>query len=262
MNYDIDYLKKVLYDAGDYFMGQLQDNQVYSKGKDDYVTEVDLVVQDKIKTSLMAMYPHVQFISDDEVHEVDLEKPCWVLDPVDGTTNLIHDYHCSVISLALLEKGEPIIGLIYNPYMNELFYGVKGQGAYLNNHPIHVSSQENLSLSLVSVGTSPYYKDEETVSGNFNIMKEVLMRCTDIRRSGSATLDMVNTACGRVEAYLERNVKLWDYAAARLIVEEAGGIVCDYDGYPVTHEMNVDLITGSKEIVDILIHKCINEELR
>lgn len=259
MNYDIDYLKKVLYDAGDYFMGQLQDNQVYSKGKDDYVTEVDLIVQDKIKTSLMDKYPHVQFISDDEVHEIDLEKPCWVLDPVDGTTNLIHGYHCSVISLALLEEGEPIIGLIYNPYMNELFYGVKGKGAYLNDHSIHVSSQEDLSLSLVSVGTSPYYKDQEMLDKNFHIIKEVMKQCSDIRRSGSAALDIAWTACGRVEAYLERKVKLWDYAAGKVILEEAGGVLCDYRGQPIKHQLLTNLIVGKDKIVHDIISKCINK---
>ena len=156
MNYDVNYLKEVLYHAGEYIMGQLRDDQIYSKGKDDYVTEIDLIVQDQIKTCLMDKYPDVQFMSEEQINEVDFNKPCWVLDPVDGTTNLIHDYHCSVISLALLENGEPTIGLIYNPYMGELFYGVKGQGAYFNEHRIHVSHQENLSLSLVSVGTSPY----------------------------------------------------------------------------------------------------------
>lgn len=249
----------MLNDAGDYFMGQLQDNQIYSKGKDDYVTEVDLIVQDKIKTSLMEEYPYVQFISDDEVHEIDLEKPCWVLDPVDGTTNLIHNYHCSVISLALLENGEPIIGLIYNPYMNELFYGVKGQGAYLNNHSIHVSAQEDLSLSLVSVGTSPYYKDQEMLDKNFHTIKEVMKQCSDIRRSGSAALDIAWTACGRVEAYLERKVKLWDYAAGKVILEEAGGVLCDYRGQPIKHQLLTNLIVGKDKIVHDIITKCINK---
>lgn len=112
MNYYVNYLKEVLYHAGEYLMGQLRDDSIYSKGKDDYVTEIDLIVQDQIKTCLMDKYPNVQFMSEEEINEVDLNEPCWVLDPVDGTTNLIHDYHCSVISLALLENGEPIIGLI------------------------------------------------------------------------------------------------------------------------------------------------------
>lgn len=259
MNYDIDFLKQVLYDAGHYFMEQLQDNQIYSIGKDDYVTEVDLIVQDKIKTSLMEKYPHVQFISDDEVHEVDLEKPCWILDPVDGTTNLIHNYHCSVISLALLENGESVLGLIYNPYMKELFYGIKGKGAYLNDHRIHVSQQEDLSLSLISVGTSPYYKDDETLDKNFHIIKEVMKQCSDIRRSGSAALDIAWTACGRVEAYLERKVKLWDYAAGKVILEEAGGVLCDYRGQSIKHPFLTNLVAGKKSIVHDIIFKCINK---
>lgn len=87
--------------------------------------------------------------------------------------------------------------------MRELFYGVKGQGAYLNEHPIHVSHQENLSSSLVAVGTSPYYKNDEMLDKNFHTIKEVMKRCSDIRRSGSCALDIAWTACGRVEAYLD-----------------------------------------------------------
>ena len=238
MNYDVNYLKEVLYHAGECFMGQLRDDQIYSKGKDDYVTEIDLIVQDQIKTCLMDKYPDVQFMSEEQINEVDFSQPCWVLDPIDGTTNLIHDYHCSVISLALLENGEPTIGLIYNPYMRELFYGVKGQGAYLNEHPIHVSHQENLSSSLVAVGTSPYYKNDEMLDKNFHTIKEVMKRCSDIRRSGSCALDIAWTACGRVEAYLERRVKLWDYAAGKVILEEAGGILCDYRRKPINHKFS------------------------
>lgn len=255
----IEDIKSIVKEAGQYIL-QHRNQKIITKGKDDYVTEIDLYVQNKIKESLYKLYPDIQFIGEEnQLHNADFDHPCWVLDPIDGTTNYIHDYKCSVVSLALLDKGKTILGIVYNPYLDEMFEAQYQQGALLNGEPIHVSDEKDLSKGLIAVGTSPYYKDEETVSGNFNIMKEVLMHCTDIRRSGSATLDMVNTACGRVEAYLERNVKLWDYAAARLIVEEAGGIVCDYDGYPVTHEMNVDLIAGNKDIVDILLHNCINE---
>lgn len=259
---NIEEIKKIVKEAGQYILLH-RNEKIITKGKDDYVTEIDLYVQNKIKDSLYKLYPDVQFIGEEnQLHTADFNKKCWVLDPIDGTTNYIHDYKNSVVSLALLDKGKTILGIVYNPYLDELFEAQYQQGALLNGEPIHVSDEKDLSKGLIAVGTSPYYKDEETVTDNFNIMKEVLMKCTDIRRSGSATLDIVNTACGRVEAYLERNVKLWDYAAARLIVEEAGGIVCDYDGYPVSHEMNVDLITGNKEIVDILLHQCINEELR
>ena len=258
----IEEIKKIVIEAGQYILLH-RNNKIITKGKDDYVTEIDLYVQNKIKDSLYKLYPDIQFIGEEnQLHNADFNKKCWVLDPIDGTTNYIHDYKCSVVSLALLDKGKTILGIVYNPYLDELFEAQYQQGALLNGEPIHVSNEVDLSNGLIAVGTSPYYKDEETVTDNFNIMKEVLMHCTDIRRSGSATLDMINTACGRVEAYLERNVKLWDYAAARLIVEEAGGIVCDYDGYPVTHEMNVDLITGNKEVVETILHNCINEDLR
>lgn len=259
MNYDVNYIKEVLYHAGEYIMGQLRDDSIYSKGKDDYVTEIDLIVQDQIKTCLMDKYPDVQFMSEEQINEVDFSQPCWVLDPIDGTTNLIHDYHCSVISLALLENGEPTIGLIYNPYMRELFYGVKGQGAYLNEHPIHVSHQENLSSSLVAVGTSPYYKNDEMLDKNFHTIKEVMKRCSDIRRSGSCVLDIAWTACGRVEAYLERRVKLWDYAAGKVILEEAGGILCDYRGHPIKNQLITNLVVGKENVVHDLISQCINK---
>ena len=98
MNYDVNYLKEVLYHAGECFMGQLRDDSIYSKGKDDYVTEIDLIVQDQIKTCLMDKYPDVQFMSEEQINEVNFSQPCWILEPISRTTNHIHEYHCIIIS--------------------------------------------------------------------------------------------------------------------------------------------------------------------
>lgn len=256
---NIESVKEIVREAGQYIISH-KNTEVISKGKDDYVTEVDLHIQNMIQEKLSKVDPDIQFIGEENhLHSADFNHQCWVLDPIDGTTNFIHDYKCSVISLALLEKGKTVLGVVYNPYLDEMFEAQIHQGAYMNGKQIHVSENHDFSHSLVAVGTSPYYKDEQTVFYNFETMKDVLMHCTDIRRSGSATLDMIYTACGRVDAYLERNVKLWDYAAARLIIEEAGGILCDYEGHPITHELNTDLITGNKEIVETILHEYIHK---
>lgn len=256
---NIEDIKNIIKEAGRYMLSH-KHNEVITKGKDDYVTEVDLYIQNMIKNRLSNLYPNIQFIGEENnLHVADFNQLCWVLDPIDGTTNYIHDYKCSVISLALLEKGKTILGVVYNPYLNEMFEAEIYKGAFLNGVPIHVSDNTDISRSLVAVGTSPYYKDEKTIVNNFSIMKDVLMHCTDIRRSGSATFDMVNVACGRIEAYLEHNVKLWDYAAAKLIVEEAGGIVCDYEGHPITHKLNTDFIAGNKKIVETIFNEYIHK---
>lgn len=214
------------------------------KGRADYVTEVDTAVQDFLAQELYAQYPQVQFMGEEkENSSIDFSKPVWILDPVDGTTNLIHGYHHSAVSLAYCENGEAKVGIIYQPYTNDVFYAIKGEGAHLNDERIHVSRAKTLDESLISIGTSPYNK--EWAKKNFPIFEKVFMACQDIRRSGSAALDLAYVACGRLDGFFERNLKPWDYAAGVLLVEEAGGHVITYNDGAVSMERPSDIIAGN-----------------
>ena len=132
-------------------------SQIKTKGACDYVTQVDIQVQKLIKEGLYQMYPQVQFMGEEQDNTaIDRKGDFWILDPVDGTTNLIHDFRHSTLSLAYAEAGTVELGIVYQPYTDEMFVAVKGKGAFLNGKPIHVSEAKTLSESLVTIGTSPY----------------------------------------------------------------------------------------------------------
>ena len=143
-----------------------------------------------------------------------------IVDPIDGTTNFIKDYHTSCISVGIINDGIKAAGVVYNPYLNEMYYAIKGEGAFLNDKRIHVSD-EPLSNGIVLFGTSPYY--EELNEKSFEMAFDYFKKALDIRRSGSAAIDLCSIAAGRAEVYFELRLSPWDYAAASLILTEAGG---------------------------------------
>ena len=194
------------------------------KGAADYVTKVDLEVQGYLQKELNRLYPEIGFIGEEQDRFVaDRSKSYWILDPIDGTTNLIHHYKLSAVSLGLYENGQITFGIVYNPFTKETFTAVKGKGAYLNGRQIHVSSCDSMKDALISYGSAPYEK--EKVHELFMLFEKIFLNCADFRRNGSAELDLCYVACGRHEAYLEQNLKPWDYAAGSLILTEAGGCI-------------------------------------
>lgn len=205
------------------------DIRVKEKGFADFVTEVDTGVQEFIKRRLGEKYPDIQFFGEEgEREKIDFSRPVWILDPIDGTTNLIYGMGLSAVSLALYDKDGGSMGVVYNPFHDEIFTAERGKGAYFNGRKICVSKAQSLSESLIGIGTTPYEK--ELADENFRIFLDVYKRSLDIRRTGSAAIDLCYTACGRLDGYFERNLKPWDYAAGALILKEAGGCVTDFDG--------------------------------
>ncbi len=251
---NIEELEALLKKAGKLFADRNAAAHTREKGVADYVTEVDFAVQQFIRRRLEELYPEVQFLSEEKSNEeIDKDGLVWVLDPVDGTTNLIHDYRASVISLALMQKGSVVLGMIYNPYTDELFSAQKGKGSYCNGQKIEVSGAETMEKCLISIGTSPYYK--EMAEKNFKVFQAIFKDCQDIRRSGSAALDLAYVACGRIEAYFERNLKIWDYAAGMLLVRESGGQVTDYRGNDADTEMISNITAANPKINSVLTEK-------
>lgn len=203
-------------------------------GHANFVTTYDKMVQVKLQESFAKILPEAVFVGEEEDIHASIEKGyAFIVDPIDGTTNFIKDYHTSAISVGLLKDGEQFLGAVYNPYLDELFTAVKGEGAYLNGQPIHVSNQP-LSNGVVLFGTAPYY--EELNRKSFDMAYEYFKQALDIRRSGSAALDLCSIASGRAELYFELRLSPWDYAAGSLIVTEAGGIVTTVEGEPITFD--------------------------
>lgn len=249
----IDYklVKQIVRQASKLFTDRESAGRIKEKGMCDFVTAVDEAVQNFIQKELQLLYPDILFMGEESTEaSIDMNRLVWVLDPVDGTTNLIHDYKNSAISLALLDKKEVIAGIIYDPYLDEMYFAVKGKGAYLNEQPIHVSNAKSMNESLIAIGTSPYYKNE--AADNFKTFEKIYMDCQDIRRTGSAALDLAHIACGRIEGYLEKKLKIWDFAAGALIVREAGGCVFDYEGNDRTMEPIGDVVAGNGSVAKIL----------
>lgn len=230
-----------------FFMDNAMSHDVTVKGLADFVTKADTSVQSCLFSELSERYPGIQFMGEeDHMQAVDFSKPMWILDPIDGTTNLIYSYCHSAVSLAYYENKTIHAAVIYNPFTEETFHAVRGQGAFLNGRRIRVTQKTALKDSLIAVGTSPY--DKEMVEDNFRIFKNIFKHSLDIRRSGSAALDLAYVASGRVDGFLERNLKPWDYSAGALLVEEAGGKVTDYGLSPLDYSKNQDILASNGKI--------------
>lgn len=205
------------------------DAKVMAKeGHANYVTAYDKQVQEVLRERLLAILPEAVFVGEEEDVHRSIEKGyAFIVDPIDGTSNFIKQYRCSCISVGITKDGERVGGVVYNPYTDELYQAEKGKGAYRNGEPIHVSA-DALADSLVAFGTAPYY--EELCDRSFALARAYCMKAVDVRRSGTAALDLCQVACGRNGMFFELRLQPWDFAAGSLIVEEAGGIVVNEDG--------------------------------
>lgn len=192
-------------------------------GKGNFVTQFDSMIQSYIKSELEKKFPNAAFIGEEDGDDIyNASEYVFAVDPIDGTTNFIRDFKHSCVSIGLLKNDRPYIGVVYDPYLDEMFYAAAGSGAFLNGRPIHVSNG-GLENSLVSFGTAPYYS--ELKNKTFETAEKIFELAADLRRCGSAALDICYVAAGRTDLYFEYALSLWDFAAASLILTEAGGVI-------------------------------------
>lgn len=257
MTIDMEELIKLVKETQPLLTNEKAAAQVTVKGISDYVTQVDFQVQEFLKERLREEWPEIQFMGEEKDNsEIDFDGAVWILDPVDGTTNLIHDFRNSAVSLGLCDRGEMVCGVVYQPFTDEVFHAQKGKGAFLNRKPIHVSASASMGESLISIGTTPY--EHAYADRNFAIFKKVFLDCQDIRRIGSAAIELCFVACGRLEAFFEMNLKPWDFAAGLLIIEEAGGTVTDFEGgRPLPWEKG-NIVGSNGKIGRILVEQYLN----
>jgi len=200
------------------------------KGEVDIVTESDRRSEAVIVARLRSHFPQHAIVAEEGSGGAAAgAKYCWHVDPLDGTTNFAHSYPCFAVSIGLVEDGEPLVGVVYNPISDELFTATRGEGAYLGQKRIHVSPIEKLSTSLVATGFPTHLR---TSSVNIQYYWEFTLRSHGVRRDGSAALDLCSVACGRFEGFWEFGLHSWDTAAGMLMVREAGGTVTDIIGRP------------------------------
>ena len=208
------------------------DFKVYKKGIVNLVTEVDLMAEKAILERIRRSFPDHQILSEEKGSMAGDAGYCWVVDPLDGTTNYAHRYPIFCVSIALEHDGKTILGIVYNPVSGETFTAERGKGAFLNGEKIQVSSADSLIESLLCTGFS-YERDK--VRSNLELFNKACMTAQAVRRDGSAALDLCFVACGRFDGFWELTLHPWDIAAGKLIIEEAGGCVTDIRGGPCTN---------------------------
>ncbi len=210
--------------------GHSRPKEIIYKGDVDLVTETDRRSEAAIVARLRRDFPEHSIVAEEGSGKDDSASPfVWHVDPLDGTTNFAHGYPCFAVSIGLLENGKPVVGVVFNPVTNEFFYASRGDGAYLAQKPIHVSSVDRLGASLVSTGF-PVHKRADNL--NIHYYWEFTLRSHGVRRDGAASLDLCSVASGRFDAFWEFGLRSWDTAAGMLIVTEAGGKVSDLSGAP------------------------------
>jgi len=208
------------------------DFKVYKKGIVNLVTEVDLKAEKAILDRIYSNFPDHQILSEEKGAVAGDAGYCWVIDPLDGTTNYTHRYPIFCVSIALEHEGKTILGIVYNPISGEMFTAERGKRAFLNGERIQVSSAGSLIESLLCTGFS-YERDK--VRANLDLFNKACMTAQAVRRDGSAALDLCYVACGRFDGFWELTLHPWDVAAGKLILEEAGGFLTDIRGVFCTH---------------------------
>lgn len=225
----------------------------------DLVTEYDKAVQDYIFSSLASIYPEVILVGEEsgKLENYDVENvKAFIIDPIDGTSNFVNELSHSCVSIAYVEYGEVLAGVVYNPYKDHLYSAVRGNGAYCNGIKMQVSD-DPLSEGLVGFGTAVYY--DELIEETKRIFGEVLVKCSDLRRMGSASIDLSLVASGSFVGFFETRLCPWDYGATILFIEEAGGIITDFSGNKLPLNKKSSVIAGNKtaykELFDIINKK-------
>ncbi|BBG65780.1 inositol-1-monophosphatase [Hydrogenimonas sp.] len=223
-----------LLEAGDLFREGFDSvKEVRHKGTVDLVTQYDLQIENFLKERLSVLLPEFTVIGEESSDESMRAERAIYIDPIDGTTNFVHKIPFCAISVGVWEGERPVAGVVYNPILNELFYAERGEGVFLNGKRVRVSSVPDLQQSLLATGF-PYTKVEmgRDFRWVMDTMENLLPHTQDIRRFGSAAIDLCYVANGIFDAFYECNLKPWDVAAGVLFVEEAGGRISNHTGGP------------------------------
>jgi myo-inositol-1(or 4)-monophosphatase len=202
-------------------------DKIEVKGVNDLVTYVDKTSEEKLVKQLQNIFPEAGFIVEENTVSEN-KNYNWIVDPLDGTTNFIHGIPCYAISIGLEFNGEIILGIVHEINRDECFWATKNGGSFLNGEKINVSQNKFLKDSLVATGFPIY--NFERIKPYLKTLEQLMRNTHGLRRIGSAATDLCYVACGRMDAYFEYNLQPWDVAAGALIVREAGGTVCDFNG--------------------------------
>lgn len=217
--------------AGEYMVRAMERSkhlQIDEKGPNDFVTEVDRKAEAILIDTIQHAYPGHGILGEESGEIAGDDDIQWIIDPLDGTANYIHGIPHFCISMAVKQHGRIEHGLIYNPISLELYTATRGSGAQLNRYRIRVSPRRDMATAIL--GTGFPFRQRQQLPTHLNMVADILAEASDIRRAGSAALDLAYVAAGRLDGYWEMGLKCWDIAAGALIVRESGGLVSDIDG--------------------------------
>lgn len=243
-------LREIILEAGQR-MRAWQSAKVTSKGRHaDFVTEADVAIQAFLLDALAQAYPGARFLAEEGEHRELTDALTFIVDPIDGTTNFFRGRRCSSVSIGAVEGGKPVFGAIYDPYREELYHAERGKGAWCEGREgvaerLRVSDTP-LERALVGFGTTPYYEELFALTGR--TMGALLPRVADLRRTGSACIELCDVAAGRSDAHFEWRLQPWDYCAGTLLVEEAGGKCGNILGGGVVYDRAMPHLAANERI--------------
>lgn len=218
-------------EAGNFIRTERQHFQVNSvevKSFNQLVSYVDKTAEEILVKGLSKLLPEAGFITEEETIATQHKEWMWVIDPLDGTTNFIHNLPVYSVSIGLLQNNKVMMGVVYEVNKDEMFYAWNGGGAFLNGQPISVKTNADLGKSLLATGF-PYY-DYQQMDAYLDTLKYFMKNTQGMRRMGSAAIDLAYTACGRFDAFFEYGLSPWDVAGGICLIEEAGGVIADFEG--------------------------------
>jgi myo-inositol-1(or 4)-monophosphatase len=207
---------------------KIKQSDIETKSEHDYVTYVDKASEKFLIAELGKVLPEADFVAEESRAEKSSSRFCWIVDPLDGTSNYIHGLAPYAVSIALTDNYNEILSVIYEPNLNECFSANVQSAAFLNNKPMHVSETKSLGNAFLATGfpSRDYSRMDEYVQ----LFRYLMSNTQSIRRLGSAAIDMAYVACGRFDAFYEYGLYAWDVAAASLLVKQAGGRVSEFSG--------------------------------
>ncbi len=225
-------------------------DKIEKKGTNDFVSYVDKTAESMLVKGLKVILPQSGFIAEEQTAGYTTEEYIWIIDPLDGTTNFIHNVAPHAISVALMHKTEIVLGIVYEIAMDEMFYSWQGIGAYCNQQPISVSSASGVTQGLIATGFP--INQFNRLKKHMLVIEQVVTQSHGIRRHGSAATDLAYVAAGRFDCYFELGLNPWDIAAGYYLVKKAGGLVSDYSDNP-NCIFSTEIIAGTPAVyTDVL----------
>lgn len=243
----------IVVETGKLITGNEKNLEIEAKpGTANYVTVYDSIVQETLISKLKELLPEAEFVGEEDGYSTyrRTEEYTFFIDPIDGTTNFINDFKASAICVGMAQNGVLEIGVVYNPFRKELFYAQRGKGAYLNEHKLNIENK-GLKEGILCIDTAPYNPEIRHVV--FEQIEKLSYQSMDVRCVGSAALSICYQACGRAVGYLSPRLCVWDYAAASVILEEAGGKLTTRNGKNPDFGNYIPIIAGTCNGVDEIL---------